>query len=178
MRILLLDAKMAVKEAVEARFASTHSLYDYDMVLWDPLRSLQTYNGAGYGSGNYKGVRRLSDHESATIQRDLERRRPEIAEYLRMGRTLVVFLAGDLGVWVDTGERRVSGTGRNAKSTTIVDLFDIMRALPFHLDPEFVSGSEMEPVTALSDRSIGRRKTGGCTRAPLRPTLRRSCVRF
>lgn len=45
---------MAV-DAPRAAFNSTHSLYDYDLVLWDPSRSLKPYLTRGYGAGSYNG---------------------------------------------------------------------------------------------------------------------------
>jgi len=179
-RVLLLDAELEVEDAVYAEFSSTHSLFDYDLVLWDPLRSVLSYDEPHYmaGSRSYQGRRWLSEHDSAQIQRDAERRANDIGEFLLLGRTLVVFVPGDLTVKVETGEKRYSGTGRNQKTTTILADFDIWNVLPIDVTRTFASGVDMEPV----DSGIGPlyRETADywqygailSTDAPSRPLLR------
>jgi hypothetical protein len=42
MSVLQLDARMAVNVAHSAKFSSTTTLYEYDLILWDLLRSIET----------------------------------------------------------------------------------------------------------------------------------------
>jgi hypothetical protein len=145
---------MELADAVADTFSSTHSLYDYDITFWDPLRTVNGYNSPHdlVRGRKYKGQRWLSSHDSAVIQRDALRRSKEFVEFLKLGRTLVVFLPGDLTVSVETGEFKYSGTGRNRHTTTLLKPFDILdAALPIDLRREFATGVEMEPL----DSSIG-----------------------
>ncbi len=153
MRILLLDTWMAVEDAVYAEFSSASTVYDYDLVLWDPLRTIKTYNmpSGRFRDRTFRGRRWLSSHDSAEIARDVVRRRKEFAEFLGLGRTLVVFLPSDITVARETGETKVSGTGRNQKVTTILEDFDVLDALPVDLKREFATGTDMQPI----DGAIG-----------------------
>ncbi|MEO9330376.1 hypothetical protein [Gordonia aurantiaca] len=146
MRILLLDCNMEI-DAARARFDSTHSLYDYDMVIWDPHSSMQAFRT----SGSYGGLPRISDHDSPSLRQAIARRRNDFEEFLKLGRTLVVFLPGDARVYVDSGERQYSGTGRNRHTTTIVTRCDILDSLPKRPKRWAALGDEMEPA----DSSIG-----------------------
>src|SRR4051812_47931776 len=143
-RVLLLDADMAI-DAAKAGFDSTHSLYDYDLVLWDPHRSMQTYLKSGYGAGSHNGLPRISDHNSPRLRHDIPRRKKDFEEFLKLGRTLVVFLPGDMRVYIDSGERTHSGTGRNRQTTTIVNRMNILDALPDRPARSPSLGEEMEP---------------------------------
>ena len=153
MRILLLDAELAI-DAVSAEFSSNHSLYDYDVVLWDPLESIRTYNElhGGYTERTFEGRRWLSEGDSARIKRDVERVGNEIVEFLKLGRTLVVFVPGDVTVKVETGEKEYSGTGRNRKTTTLLRDFDVLaETLPVEVRRHISSGVDIEPI----DSTIG-----------------------
>ncbi|QZH58860.1 hypothetical protein K1X22_21780 [Mycolicibacterium farcinogenes] len=153
MRILLLDAELAIG-AVSAEFSSTHSMYDYDVVLWDPHRSVYTYDElhGGYTDRSFEGRRWLPEGDSARIKRDAERRGNEIVEFLKLGRTLVVFVPGDITVKIETGEKEYSGSGRSQKTTTILRDFDILdETLPLEVRRHFSEGVDMEPM----DSSIG-----------------------
>lgn len=135
-------------DAKRSQFSSTHSLYDYDIVFWDPL---ETIRGYALNADTYDGLPRITNAKSAALRRDLERRKNDFLGFLELGRTLVVFLGGELTVFADTGKRTYSGTGKNRKQTYIVDSVDIMDVLPIHLSREFTTGDELEPV----DHSIG-----------------------
>ncbi|OHV03432.1 hypothetical protein BKN37_15040 [Mycobacterium talmoniae] len=143
--MLLLDVDMAI-DAAQASFGSAHSLYDYDLVLWDPHRSLQPYLKRGWGTGSYNGLALLSEEQSPRLRRDLARRTNNFDEFLKLGRTLVVFLPGDLRVYIDSGERTHSGTGRNRQTTNIVKPLNIMEALPTRPVRAAALGDAMQPA--------------------------------
>jgi hypothetical protein len=90
MRILLLDADMAIDDADWSTFESTQSLYDYDLVLWDPFRSMKPYPKRGYGAGSSNGLVRLRN--------DIARRQLDFAKFLKLVRTIVTFLPSDVGL--------------------------------------------------------------------------------
>ncbi|MCG5432609.1 hypothetical protein LV457_09955 [Mycobacterium sp. MYCO198283] len=133
-------------DAAKASFDSTHSLYDYDLVMWDPHNSMQTYLQSGYGAGSHNGLPRISDHNSPRLRHDISRRKNDFEEFLKLGRTLVVFLPGDMRVYIDSGERTHSGTGRNRQTTTIVKPLNILDALPERPLRAATLGEAMEPA--------------------------------
>jgi hypothetical protein len=145
MRVLCLDCDLGL-DADTSTFASSVSLYDYDVVFWKPAESLGGYSQ--YAS-SYMGRRSLTESESAAIVRDVDRRRTEFKEFVDLGRSLVVFLPGETQVFVDTGRREYSGTGKNRATTNIVQEFDIMRAVPTHLVRQAASGLEISPANDL-----------------------------
>jgi hypothetical protein len=145
MRVLLLDADMAI-DAAHASFGSTHSLYDYDLILWDPHRSMQPYLKRGWGAGSYRGLALLSEEQSPRLRRDLARRTNDFDEFLKLGRTIVAFLPGDVRVYIDSGERQHSGTGRNRQTTNVVKLMNIMEALPTKTPRAPSLGEAMQPA--------------------------------
>jgi hypothetical protein len=144
--MISLDFELPSDEIDHYTFASTVSLFDYDVAFWNPANSLQSY--AAY-SHTYQGRDSLSEHTSASLKRDVQRRRNEFLEFLKLGRKLVVFLPGDTKVFIDTGEKTYSGTGRNRATTRIVTEFDIMQALPT-LALTRQAGSGLE-ISAASD---------------------------
>lgn len=126
-RTLLIDCKLDIAVADPTTFESTTSLYDYDLVFWDPAGTLQVL---GDLSGNYRGLKSLSDGQSASLLHSMTRRQKEFVELLKLGRTLVVIAHGPVELYVDTGSRETSGTGRNQKVTRNIEQIDLQMALP------------------------------------------------
>jgi hypothetical protein len=123
-------------DATRACFAGDLSVFDYDVAIWDPAASLQFYVEHRSRSlvesynRHYRSLPRLSEYASVLIQSDAARRKEEFDEFLAMGRTLVVIARPPQRCYVDTGKREFSGTGRNQKTTTILDGFDLLSVLP------------------------------------------------
>jgi hypothetical protein len=116
-------------ETTRSTFGSDISAFDYDVVIWDPERTLGYYTPR-YRTGAYRSLPSLSEGKSVEIQADVVRRKNEFADFINSGRVLVVFACPPQACYVDTGERRYSGTGRNRVTTRIVDKFDLLLGLP------------------------------------------------
>ncbi|CCH69551.1 hypothetical protein BN10_20015 [Phycicoccus elongatus Lp2] len=142
LRVLSLDACVKIT-ADEYQFKGAVSLFDYDIVFWDPARSLDTYS---FDYNTFDGRRSLNRGTSAAAMRDAERRGREIREFLNLGRTLVVYLPGDMAVNVYTGEQEHSGTGRNRQTTDILGTFDLLDCLTVSCGGLSTSGLDIEPV--------------------------------
>jgi len=138
---------ISVPGAEYTNFSSDKSIFEYDVVFWDPVNTWGIYADSGYRR-QYRGLPSLDDDESVAIMGDIARRRKEFDEFLKMGRTLVVFAAPPQGLYVDTGERHYSGTGKNRQTTRIVDLVDLLDALPFEFKATTGSGTGMAPRRA------------------------------
>src|SRR5258707_12916548 len=118
MRLLSLDYDPVYGENTDrGTFKSDISAFDYDVVIWDPAASMQTYFGR-YPEF-YRNYPCLTEHESVRIKADVSRRKEEFAEFLKSGRTLVVVVRPPQGCSIETGEKKYSGTGRNQKTITI-----------------------------------------------------------
>lgn len=145
MRILSLDYDplFGAEDDTRDRFGSDTSVFDYDVVLWDPEASFAHYRAYD----TYMGLPSLSDTMSSSLKADVRRRRTEFKEFLEAGRTLVVVARPAQPCYVQTGRSEYSGTGKNARRTNFVDSFDIWSALPIS-SPEFqkARGDRIEAV--------------------------------
>lgn len=126
-RVLTLDVYLDAPNVTHENFRSAATIFEYDVVFWDPANTLETYQFS-VGDPYYKGDPRIADHETSSLAQDIIRRRSEFEEFIEMGRTLVIFTAPAQHFWYDTGKRDKSGTGRNQKVTTIVNRMDLMEA--------------------------------------------------
>jgi hypothetical protein len=138
-KILTIGLELA-DGAVEEEFISKASLLDWDIILFKPTieEFINTYTAQFHGKPS------LNDRSSFALREACEHWRREIKEAVEHGKTVVVFLPPLREVYIDTGRREYSGTGRNQKTTTIVDLWTNYSSIPLELDPVSSSGSAMK----------------------------------
>jgi hypothetical protein len=128
--------------ADHADFRSSATFLDYDVVVWDPASTIREYRKPYVAT--YRGLPSIDDDDSVRLAADVKRRRDEIVQMLKLGRTIILFGAGPQVCYVDTGQRRTSGTGRNAQVTRIVDSLDLLSALPFKMTTVEATGRQLE----------------------------------
>ncbi len=143
MRVLALGCLVNQDETDHATFRSATSLLDYDVVIWDPLSTIDEYRLDPFNN-MYRGLPSLSENDSARIVEDIARRRGEFSSMLELGRTLIIFGAGPQRCYVYTGQQTISGTGRNAKVTNFVNDIDVLAALPFAMTTVAATGTQMQ----------------------------------
>src|SRR5438132_8025488 len=136
-------------------FGSETSLLDFDLVLWDPERILSGFSW--YGS-TWRGLPSLSEDASFRLQAAISRRQNEFYRFLRLGKTLVVFMPSPTRWYVDTGRREYSGTGRNRVTTTIVDSADLSQVLPFSLTTTAGKGTNFQVVSGEPFATFARQQ--------------------
>jgi hypothetical protein len=124
------------------------SLLDWDIVLFKP--EIEDFV-SGYGGDFYQGKPSLSDSASFQLKECCEHWRREIKQAVEAGKTVVVYLPGLREVYVDTGQRTYSGTGRNQKTTRHVDLYSNYHAIPVSLSPVSTTGNAMKLSTRGSE---------------------------
>jgi hypothetical protein len=73
--------------------------------------------------------------------------RREIKEAVDSGKNVFIFLSAIEEVYVDTGERQHSGTGRNRATTRIVGLYSNYAMVPLDLKPVSTNGKAMKLST-------------------------------
>lgn len=143
MRLLSLDYDPVYGEDTDRdTFPSDTSVFDYDVVIWDPASSFRCYD-VEFGE-NYRGLPSFSEDISVQIQANTKRRRSEFVEFVNSGRTLVVIVRPPQNCYVDTGGRTYSGTGRNRVTTRQVEPFDLLSALPVDAKSSAKAGSRIE----------------------------------
>src|SRR3989304_7477221 len=106
-------------------FESRASLLEWDIILFNP--SISDYLST---SKTYQGKPSFSDDRSVALQEATQHWRRELAEALRAGKTIFVFLPTLQEAWIDTGRREYSGTGRNRHTTHIVAPITNYESLP------------------------------------------------
>ena len=117
---------------------SDTSLLDWDIILFRPNISKLL----GYPD-TYQGKPSLADYASFQLRERMEHWRRELRDAIDSGKTVITFLSELDEVYIDTGQRQYSGTGRNRQTTRVVDLYNNYKCIPFTLGPINAKGSEM-----------------------------------
>ena len=109
-----------------AEFNSRTSLLDADFVLFCP--TLGRYD---YSSEDYQGKPLLTDTSSFQLQGAISHWRKELSDFLNAGKTIFMILSDFEQVYVMTGKKQYSGTGRNRQTTHLVRPLSNYDLLPF-----------------------------------------------
>lgn len=128
-------------------FDSRACLLDWDIIVFNP--SITAFYDRYTGS--YRGKPLLSDGYSAALQEVAHHWRRELSEALRAGKNVLVFLPEIEEVYVDTGRREYSGSGRNRETTRIVSSFTNYEMLPPAIN---VTASEGRAMTLRSEAAF------------------------
>lgn len=131
-------------------FDSRSSLLEWDIVVFNP--NFKDFVGTYHEW--YRGKPSLSDAASELLRESTQHWRRELGETLKAGKNIYIFLPELEEVYIDTGERQHSGTGRNRETTRIVSLFNNYEVLPFGIEVTASEGRGMTLTTAgafLSD---------------------------
>jgi len=140
-KILTVGLELAADQAEHVDFDSKTSLLDWDITLFRPDIEELVYSSEGY-----QGKPSLSDSSSFRLKESCEHWRREIKQAVDTGKTVVIFLAPLHEVYVDTGQRSYSGTGRNQRTTRHVTLYSNYESIPASLGQVPAQGSAMKLV--------------------------------
>ena len=125
----------------ENRFSASISLLDYDVVVIDV--DFLAGNCYGTDSSTYQNKTLLSHYASHQIVEDFCIIKEQIVELLKQGRNLFLLMGKNEDCYIYTGEKQFSGTGKNARQTNIVRVFDTYSFLPITIKATHVYGSEV-----------------------------------
>lgn len=127
-KIVSVGMLLAADEVDHVAFDTKASLLDWDIILFRPdIDDFTTYD---YSMSNYLGKQCLGDHKSFALKEASAHWRREIKEAVEIGKTVIVHLCKPEEIFVQTGKKEFSGTGRNQKTTNIVEPFSNYEALP------------------------------------------------
>jgi hypothetical protein len=115
------------------------SLLDYDIAVVNP----HIYDFYDYSYDDYLGKRCLSDTNSFRLKEHIEHWRLEILEAIKAGKTIFLLLNELHEIYVATGEKSYSGTGRNRQETRHVAPFHNYQIIPGGTDAVNSSGTSM-----------------------------------
>ena len=127
--------------------SSDQSLLDYDIIVFTPDISEMF----GYGVERYQGKPCLNDDASFTLKEKVERWRQELINAFNHGKTIFLFLCEPQEVFVATGTKDFSGSGRNRVTTRHVEPLNSYRIIPVIFE-ELNSGrgQEIKPAKDLA----------------------------
>jgi len=123
----------------EISLKSKVSLLDYDVAIIDPA----IYNFYGYSYDEYQGKPSLDDSNSFSLKEHIEHWRREILESIRAGKNIFFMLNKEQEVYVATGGKSFSGTGRNRQTTRHVSITSNYQMVPGGIEVTNSSGSSM-----------------------------------
>lgn len=138
-KILSVGFELAIDDVEYCEFDSDTSLLDWDIVLFKPA-----INEFVTSANHFQGKPCLSDSSSFILKECSEHWRREIKDAIETGKTVIVFLADLHEVFIDSGKREHSGTGRNQSTTRIVEEYDNYRCIPGNINPVKARGSSMK----------------------------------
>lgn len=115
------------------------SLLDYDVVIFDP----SIYDFYGYGCENYLGKPCLDDYNSFSLKEHIDHWKREILDSIKTGKNVFLMLNKEQEVYVATGEKSFSGTGRNRQTTRHVTNTSNYRMVPGGIKATNAAGSNM-----------------------------------
>jgi hypothetical protein len=119
---------------------SQTSLLDYDISVFNPdISSFYSYS-----TEKYLGKPALDDTNSFELQEQLAHWRREILEAIKVGKTVFLLLNELQEVYVATGKKEYSGTGRNRQTTKIVTPYSNYKLIPGEIDIVNSEGTSMK----------------------------------
>jgi len=84
-------------------------------------------------NSTYRGKRLLNQESSTKLLEHIVHWKREVESFLNHGKTLILFLEQKETLYIHTGDKKISGTGRNQQVTNIVQDVDNYNFLPFDL---------------------------------------------
>ncbi|MDD4505210.1 MAG: hypothetical protein PHE60_02415 [Sulfurospirillaceae bacterium] len=108
-------------------FHSNASLLDADIILFEPNLVYQT----DYINGTFQGKPSLSESSSTQCLESVFHWREELKVAFENGKTIFIFMNAFEEIYYKTGKKEYSGTGRNTRTTNIVDLLSSYSMFPF-----------------------------------------------
>jgi len=127
-----------------ATFRSKKSLLDSEIIVfWPSLAEFQA-------DTTLQGKLAFYDHESFKLVEDINHWNSQLQRALRDGKTIFYYLAEPESIFVDSGDREYSGTGRNQKTTRLMKPANSYHVLPVDLEPVVASGTAIKPTKDLA----------------------------
>lgn len=128
---------LASDDTTSCTVSDRTSLLDWDIILIRPELSL-------YYDSNYLGKPSLDESASFSIKESCEHWREAIRDAALSGRSVFVFLSDLQEFYIDTGQRKYSGTGRNRQTTRIVESYTNYRMVPYLKSVSTLHGSTIK----------------------------------
>lgn len=138
-KILIVGFELASDEVTHEDFDSKVSLLDWDIVLFRPQITDFISD-----TKQYQGKPSLDGNQSSQLKEACEHWHREVHQAIEAGKTVIVYLPPVEEVYIDTGERQYSGTGRNRATTHLVTIYNNYKCIPAALEPTTSHGTAVK----------------------------------
>lgn len=128
-KIVSVQYPLPVDRVQNVSFRSDRSLLDADIVVFEP--SVRPYQSWSYKL--YQGRPLIDEGQSFRLKEDSAHWRREIRTAVEAGKTVFIYLRKPEDVFVHTGAKEFSGTGRSRVETNYVDSFNTYACIPLEL---------------------------------------------
>ncbi|WP_214212915.1 hypothetical protein [Morganella morganii] len=146
-KILTIGFELSDSSVEYSSFDSDLSLLDWDIILFKPDIGEYINNPQSIFQGNPC----LSDTKSFKLKEQSEHWRREIKSAVRNGKLVIVFLDELIKISIATGKKEHSGTGKNTRTTRIVETFDNYQCISLDLRPVNSRGKEIKLAVKNSE---------------------------
>ena len=138
-KILTIGFEVCSDEVQYCAFNSDISLLDWDIIAFKPdISEFISYTDM------YLGKPCLSDSLSFKLKERVEHWRREIKDAFESGKSVFVYLSDLTELYIATGEKQYSGTGRNQKTTRMVTEYNNYRSIPANISPISTKGKKIK----------------------------------
>lgn len=148
-KIIAIGIELANDAVEQVGLQSNASLLDWDIVLFRPSRG-EFFTDGPYAD-YYRGKPSLDDSESVQILEARQHWSRQLRDAVTEGKTVIVFIPPSETVYIATGERKYSGTGRSQKATRIVTEFEVLSLAEIPNGWVSAQGREMKLNPAFDD---------------------------
>ena len=126
-------------------YSSDQSLLDADIIVFEPaISDYENY----YHVSTYQGKDSYDEDSSFRFRENTYHWKKELSTALEAGKTVFVIFGKYKEIFVHTGKKQYSGTGRNAKTINLVEPTNNFMFLPIALPPLISKeGSEIKPCS-------------------------------
>jgi len=113
------------------QYSTNQSLLDADIVVFET--NFSDYHLDHSSEPYFQGKPCYDKNSSFQLQEDTQHWRKELSTALEAGKTVFVFFRKFEEVFVHTGQKQFSGTGRNSRTTNLVTGYDNYKFFPVQL---------------------------------------------
>ncbi|HFF5441229.1 TPA: hypothetical protein ACGDVI_002895, partial [Acinetobacter baumannii] len=146
-KILTIGFSLCGEDSETCEFDSETSLLDWDIILIQPDISHYIYRSREY----FQDKISLSDHDSFKLKSQTEHWKREIKLAIDHGKIVICFLDKLQELFIATGEKQYSGTGKNRQTTRIVTSYSNYNILPLNINLINAKGKEIKLAPKKSE---------------------------
>lgn len=128
------------KDIENLKYCGSNTILEYDMIIINVNNIYKEYSFLG----SFQGIPTISQSDSQKLKEDIKRRKKEFEAFLNSGKNIVVITPYKEKVTIYTGRQEISGKGKSARVTNIVEIQDSSVFSPTDFSTIKASGQKIE----------------------------------